>query len=86
MILARFLLARLLPALVAARAPFFLAATILVDALGVFDFARRLSRPARSGFLQLVSVFLIFELNKVGYVEKRVPLQAEIDKCRLHAG
>jgi hypothetical protein len=49
--LARFLLARLLSALVATRAPFFLAAAILVDALGVFDFARCLSRSARRGFL-----------------------------------
>ncbi len=77
--------ARLLPALVTTWAPFFLAATILVDALGVFDLARSLSRSARSGFLQLVSIFLIFELDEVGYVKKRVPLQAEIDKCRLHA-
>jgi hypothetical protein len=76
---------RLLPALVATRAPFFLAATILVDALGVFDLARSLPRSARSGFLQLVGIFLILKLNKVGYVKKRVPLQAEIDKCRLHA-
>jgi hypothetical protein len=79
------LLARVLSALVATRAPFFLAATILVGALGVFDLARRLSCSARRGFLQLVCVFLIFELDEVGYVKKRVPLQAEIDKCRLHA-
>jgi hypothetical protein len=77
--------ARLLSALVAAWAPFFLAATIPVDALRVFDLTRRLPRSARRGFLQLVCVFLIFELDKVGYVEKRVPLQAEFDKRRLHA-
>ena len=83
MIYARFLLAR---ALIAARATFFLATTAPVnDALRMLYFARRLSRSARCGFLQLVSIFLIFELDEVGYVEKRVPLQAEIDECRLHA-
>ena len=80
------LLARLLSALVAARTPFFLAAAASVDhTLRVLDFARSLPRSARRGFLQLVGIFLIFELDEVGYVKKRVALQAEVDKCRLHA-
>ncbi len=86
MIDTRFLLARLLPALVAAWAPFFLAAAASVyHTLRMLHFARSLPRPARRGFLQLVSVFLIFELDKVGYIKKRIALQAEVDKRRLHA-
>jgi len=52
--------------------------------MGMPDLARRL--PGRRGFLQLIGLFLIFELDKVGYVEERVALQTEVDKRRLHAG
>jgi hypothetical protein len=78
--------ARLLSTLVAARASFFLAtAAPVYQALWMLHFARSLSRSARRGLLQLISIFLIFELDKVGYIEERVALQAEIDKRRLHA-
>ena len=42
--------------------------------------------PVGRSLLQLVGLFLVFELDEVGYVEERVALQAEVDKCRLHAG
>jgi hypothetical protein len=45
----------------------------------------RLGRPAHRSFFQLVRLFLIFELDKVGYVEESIALQAEVDECRLHA-
>jgi len=51
----------------------------------VLDLARSLSGPARRSSLQLVGLFLIFELDEVGYVEKRVALKPQIDKRRLHA-
>jgi hypothetical protein len=67
-------------------AAFFLASTILIYAMRMFYCARSLTGSTRRGLLQLVGFFLIFKLNKVGYVEKRVSLQSQIDKCRLHAG
>ncbi len=42
--------------------------------------------PLAAALLQLVGFFLVFELDEVGYVEERVALQAQVDKCRLHAG
>ena len=35
--------------------------------------------------LQLVGFFLVLEFNEVGDVQKRIALQAKVDKCRLHA-
>src|ERR1035437_1649080 len=37
-------------------------------------------------FFQLVGFFLVFEFQKVGYVEERVALQTHIHEGRLHAG
>ena len=51
----------------------------------MLDFARRLSGSARRSLLQLVGLFLIFELDEVGYVKERVALKPQIDKRRLHA-
>ena len=52
--------------------------------MGMTDLARRL--PCSRSLLQFVCLFLVFELDEVGYVKERVALQAEVDKCRLHAG
>ena len=65
-------------------AAFVLAAAVAVGPMRMLDLARRLS-GGRS-LLQLVGLFLVFELDKVGYVEERIALQAEVDKRRLHAG
>ena len=78
------LLSRLVPVLVATRATLFLAAVAL-DSMWMLDFARSLSGSARRGLLQLVGLFLIFELDEVGYVKERVALKPQIDKRRLHA-
>jgi hypothetical protein len=67
-------------------AAFFLAPAILVDAMRMLDLARGLPGSTRRRLLQLVGFFLIFKLDEVGYVEKRVPLQPQVDKRRLHAG
>jgi hypothetical protein len=72
--------------LIVTLATFFLASTILVYALRMPDLARGLPGSTRRGLLQLVGLFLIFKLDEVGYVEKRVPLQPQIDKRRLHTG
>jgi len=52
--------------------------------MGMLHLARSLT-GCRS-LLQLVGFFLVFELDEVGYVEKRIALQAQVDKCRLHPG
>jgi hypothetical protein len=66
-------------------AAFFLAPAIRLHAMRMPDLARGLPGSTRRSLLQLVGFFLIFKLDEVGYVEKRVPLQPQIDKCRLHA-
>ena len=43
------------------------------------------SLAGRRGSLKLVGLFLILEFNEVGDVQKRIALQAKVDKCRLHA-
>ncbi len=48
------------------------------------NFADLLIRAA-GRLLELVCLFLVFELQKVGYIEERVAFQANVDKCRLHA-
>ena len=75
---------RLAPYWIATRAALFLAA-IAFDSMWMLDFARRLSGSARRSLLQLVGLFLIFELDEVGYVKERVALKPQIDKRRLHA-
>jgi hypothetical protein len=50
------------------------------------NLARRLVSAGRSGAFDFVGIFLVFELDKVGYIKKRVALQTEIDESRLHAG
>jgi len=67
-------------------AAFFLAPAIRLHAMRMPDLARGLPGSTRSGLLQLVGFFLIFKLDEVGYIEKRVPLQPQVDKRRLHAG
>ncbi len=57
----------------------------LNNAVRVLHFAWGLPGAGRRGLLQLVGVFLVFELDEVSYVKKRIALQAEVDKCRLHA-
>jgi hypothetical protein len=79
-------LADLLSDLIWTLAPFFLASTILVHAMRMPDLAGDLSGSTRRGLLQLVGFFLIFKLDEVGYVKKRVPLQPQVDKRRLHTG
>ena len=49
-------------------------------------FARRLVGAAGRGLFQLVGLFLVFELQEVGYIEEGVALQTNVNKCRLHAG
>ena len=60
--------------------------SILALAAGVLNLARRQIGSALGGFFHLVGVFLIFKLDKVGHVKKRVAFETDIDKCRLHAG
>jgi len=68
-----------------ALAPFVLPSAVALD-LRVPHLARRLVGSAGRSLLHFVRVFLILELDEVGYVKKRIALQAEVDKCRLHAG
>ena len=49
-------------------------------------FARGLVRAARCGPFQFVGLFLVFEFQEVRYIEEGVALEADVDKCRLHAG
>jgi hypothetical protein len=76
----------LLSDLIWTLAAFFLAPAIGVHAMRMPDLARGLPGSTRRGLLQLVGFFLIFKFDEVGYVEKRVTLQPQVDKRRLHAG
>ena len=82
----------LLLSLAGTRAAVFLTSTVTVDSLrSVLGHAMRMLYLARGltggrGLLQLVGFFLVFELDEVGDVEERIALQAQVDKCRLHAG
>ncbi len=49
------------------------------------DLAKVLAGTCRSLF-QFVGFFLIFEFEEVGDIEECVALEADVDKCRLHAG
>jgi hypothetical protein len=55
-----------------------------ISLMAVLYLARSLA--ACCGLLQFVCLFLVFELDKVGHIKKRVSLQTQIDECRLHAG
>jgi hypothetical protein len=57
-----------------------------LPAAPVPDFVRRLVARRRSGPLNFVGVFLVFELYKVCYIKEGVALKSKVDKCRLHAG
>ena len=46
----------------------------------------RLVGTAGRGLFDLVGLFRVFQFHEVGDVEKGVALQADVDKCRLHAG
>jgi hypothetical protein len=65
-----------------------LAAVVVPAAVALLPVVLNLfgSLARRRGLLQLVRLILVFELDKVRYIQKRIALQAEVDKCRLHAG
>ncbi len=63
-----------------------LAFALPVSVAAVPNFAGWLVGAAGRRLFQFVGLFLVFKLQKVGYIEERVALQANIDKCRLHAG
>jgi hypothetical protein len=67
-----------------ALAAFFLACSVGIP-VRVPHFAWRLAGSAGRCLLHLVGIFLVFELDEVGYIQKRITLQAEVDKGRLHA-
>ena len=50
------------------------------------NLARRLVAAAGRGFFQLIGLFRVFELQEVGYIKEGIALQANVHKCRLHAG
>jgi hypothetical protein len=52
----------------------------------VADFARCLVGCADCCLFQFIGLFLVFQFQKVRDVEECVALQANVDKCRLHAG
>ena len=49
-------------------------------------FARGLVGAAGGCLFQFVGLFLVFEFQEVRYIEEGVALEADVDKCRLHAG
>jgi hypothetical protein len=48
------------------------------------DLAGRLAAAADCGLFQFVGLFLVFKLQEVSYIQKRIALQAQVDKGRLH--
>jgi len=83
-------LSRLRPSLAATPTAFFAASTVAVNSLRRAGSALRMPYLARClagrrSLLQLVGLFLVFELDEVGDVQERIALQAKVDKCRLHA-
>ncbi len=63
-----------------------LARALFVPVATVVHFAGRLIGVAGSCFFQFVGFFLVFQLEKVGYIEEGVAFKSYVDKCRLHAG
>ena len=52
--------------------------------IGVADLPRGLVAAGCCGFFQFVGFFLVFQLEKVSYIQEGVALESDVDKCRLH--